>query len=132
VQFHENLIKASFATGFTTLLRLKAGITTLAIIYYQLIDGVAYFYLHGLRYENDQKLKPGLVAHAMAISHFKSLQLCRYDFMGGTNQYKAQLAQRDTPLETLIIQRPLSRFWLEDVLRRIKNRIIPSPEKASN
>ncbi len=127
VRFHENLIKASFSTGFTTLLRLKAGITTLAIIYYQVIDGIAYFYLHGLRYEKDPKFKPGLVAHSMAISHFKNLQLDRYDFMGGTNQYKTQLAQRDTPLETLIIERPLSRFWLEGVLRRVKNRIIHSP-----
>jgi CelD/BcsL family acetyltransferase involved in cellulose biosynthesis len=130
-RFHENLITETFTEGFTQFLRLKAGDKTLAVIYYQVLDGVAYFYLHGLNYEQDQKFKPGLLAHAMAIEHFRTQRLRCYDFMGGANQYKIQLAQRDEPLQTLVIQRPLSRFWLEDILRRIKNRIIPASKPVN-
>jgi CelD/BcsL family acetyltransferase involved in cellulose biosynthesis len=92
-------------------------------MYYQLNDGVVYFYLHGLRYENDRKLKPGLVAHTLATQYFIDQGMTMYDYMGGYSQYKEQLADLSEHLVSVLIQRPRSRFKLENMARDFKNRI---------
>ena len=127
VQFHENLIRDSFEDNTINLLKLVAGNETIAVMYYQLVDRKVFFYLHGLKFDSDKKLKPGLVAHALATEYYIQQGMDEYDYMGGFSQYKIQLAQRTEDLITVILQRPRSQFWLERIARNIKNRIIPTP-----
>ena len=55
IQFHKNLILDSFEDNTINLLKLTANKETIAIMYYHLIAGTVYFYLHGLNYEDDKK-----------------------------------------------------------------------------
>jgi len=127
VQFHKNLIRDSFEDNTINLLKIVAGNETIAVMYYQLVDRKVFFYLHGLKYDNNKKLKPGLVAHALATEYYIQQGMDIYDYMGGISQYKIQLAKRTEDLITVILQRPRSQFWLERIARNIKNRIIPTP-----
>ena len=113
LKFHENLIRNSFESGAVELSRLIAG------------DGKqVYFYLHGINYHAHKNLKPGLVAHALATQSYLQRGMSKYDYMGGESQYKNQLAPQKMEFNSLIIQRPLSRFKLEDMARKIKKRIM--------
>jgi len=98
-------------------------------MYYHLIKGTVFFYLHGLHYEHDKKLKPGLVAHALATEFYIQQGMNKYDYMGGFSQYKAQLASRTEDFATVIIQRHRSRFKVEKVASVIKNWIISKLQK---
>ena len=87
VAFHENLIADAFDDGAIDLLRLSAGDECVAVMYYQLVDRKVYFYLHGLNYSRDGKLKPGLVAHTLATEHYMERGMAAYDYMGGDSQH---------------------------------------------
>lgn len=123
VDFHENLIRRSFDENIIKMLKISAGNETIAIIYYHVSNSIVYFYLHGLRYENNSKFKPGLVAHSIATQYFVDQGMDKYDFMGGYSQYKEQLADISENLVTVAIQRPRSRFKVENLARNIKDRI---------
>ncbi len=124
VQFHENIIRDSFDNGSIQLLRINAGEETIAIMYYHITGSQVFFYLHGLNYHSDTKLKPGLVAHVLATDYFLHQGMNTYDYMGGYSQYKMQLANQTEDLATVIIQRPRSQFRLESMARNLKRRIL--------
>ncbi len=121
IRFHENLIRQNHEKQSTRLMKILSGQVTIAIIYYHIVDKNVYFYLHGLLYETDPKLKPGLVAHAMATQYFIDRGMNYYDYMGGYSQYKIQLADPSEELATVIIQKPRAGFYLEDLGRKIKH-----------
>lgn len=125
IKFHENLIQQTFSENGISLIKVQAGSETIAIMYYHLVNKTVYFYLHGLKYESDKKLKPGLVAHAIATEYFYNQGKELYDYMGGYSQYKEQLADLSEKLVTVVIQRPRSRFKLENMARDFKNRLAP-------
>ena len=124
VEFHENLIRNSEKHSID-LLRLRAGETTIAVMYYHLVGRKVYFYLHGLKYDDDPKLKPGLVAHSIASQHYLENGMDKYDYMGGYSQYKLQLAERVEDLVTVCIQKPRLRFAIENVGRNLKQLVAP-------
>lgn len=124
INFHENLIRASFKDNNIDLIKVASGNTTIAIMYYHIIGKSVFFYLHGLLYEKDSKLKPGLVAHSLASQYYLDRGMDIYDYMGGYSQYKAQLSNQTEDLVTVVIQRPRSRFRFERIARDLKNRII--------
>lgn len=121
VSFHENLIINSFAEGSVHLMKITSGDTTLAILYFHLVDDDVYFYLQGINYEDDKKLKPGMVAHAMASQYYLDAGMKKYDYMGGYSQYKCQLSSPADELVTLCIQKPALKFYLENLGRSMKN-----------
>ncbi|PCJ89259.1 MAG: hypothetical protein COA54_00545 [Thiotrichaceae bacterium] len=118
--FHENLIKNSIESDSINLMKITSGDTTIAILYFHLVGRDVYFYLQGINYESNQKLKPGLVAHAMATQYYLDKGMRKYDYMGGYSQYKCQLSNQVEDLVTLCIQKPSLLFRLESVARKIK------------
>lgn len=126
IKFHENLIKYNFKQGSIQLLKIKSGETNIAFLYYHSCYKKVYFYLQGLNYTDNPKYKPGLVAHTLATEYFMDQGMTEYHYMGGFSQYKNQLAKRYEDLATVIIQRPRSRFRLENIARRVKKLIIPT------
>jgi CelD/BcsL family acetyltransferase involved in cellulose biosynthesis len=102
------------------LMRVTAGDTMIAVIYFHLVNNNVYFYLQGINYEADQKLKPGLVAHAIASQYFLEQGMKIYDYMGGYSQYKCQLAMQSETLVTVCIQNPQLQFRIEKIGQRIK------------
>jgi hypothetical protein len=120
-QFHENLINNTFDQKMVALMKVTAGDTTIAVIYFHLSNKNVFFYLQGVCYETDQKLKPGLVAHAIASQYFLEQGMHLYDYMGGYSQYKCQLASHSVDLASVCIQKPQLKFSLEKVGQRIKH-----------
>ncbi len=124
IDFHHRLIKAYYDDGRIHLIKVNAGKTTIAILYYLIKDSTVSFYLQGLLYEQDKILKPGLVAHCLATQYFMNQGMTVYDYMGGYSQYKTQLANRAEDLATIQIQKPKLKFFLGNIAKIIKSKVI--------
>jgi len=121
IRFHENLISNSIDNDSVNLVRITSGDTTIAILYFHLVGRDVYFYLQGINYESNQKLKPGLVAHALATQYYLDKGMRKYDYMGGYSQYKCQLSNPAEDLVTLCIQKPSLKLSVENMCRKIKH-----------
>lgn len=121
ISFHENLIKKSIDNNSVDLMKITSGDTTVAILYFHLVGRDVYFYLQGINYESNKKLKPGLVAHSLAAQYYLDKGMRKYDFMGGYSQYKCQLSNPAEDLVTLCIQKPSVVFSIENMSRKIKH-----------
>lgn len=120
IQFHQNLIIENYSQKNIDLMKVSAGDVTVGILYFQKVNKNVYFYLHGLNYESDNKLKPGLVGHALATQYYIDQGMQVYDYMGGYSQYKCQLASRTEDMITICIQRPRVMFTIEKIGRGIR------------
>lgn len=127
IKFHHALIKSYYDEGRIHLIKVNAGETTIAILYYLIKDTTVSFYLQGLHYEDNKMLKPGLVAHTLATQYFMDKGMKIYDYMGGFSQYKTQLASKTEDLATLRIQKPILKFILENTAQTLKNIVIRNP-----
>ncbi|MBF0394975.1 MAG: GNAT family N-acetyltransferase [Alphaproteobacteria bacterium] len=91
-RFHRRLIAAALPHGKIDLLRLRAGSRTLGYLYNLRQGGEVYAYQNGFDYSADARLKPGLVAHCLAVRRYAAMGLWRYHLMAGESRYKANLA----------------------------------------
>jgi len=123
IMFHNNLIKNATIGETVDLMKITSGDTTIAILYFHLVGRDVYFYLQGVNYEANKKLKPGLVAHSLAAQYYLDHGMRKYDFMGGYSQYKCQLSNRAQDLVTLCIQKPSLMFGFEKFCRKVKSLI---------
>ena len=124
VSFHKEYMMKNFDSGLIDVVKITAGNHLVAIIYNIIYKQNVYFYLQGLQYETDGKLKPGLIAHSMLIEHYLQQGMNSYEFMGGYSQYKKQLSLAAEDLLIIKIQKPLLRFRLENIARNIKQKIL--------
>lgn len=131
ILFHENLIKNSIDNNSINLMRITSGDTTIAVLYFHLVGRDVYFYLQGINYEENKKLKPGLVAHALATQYYLDKGMCKYDYMGGYSQYKCQLSNSVEDLVTLCIQKPSLQFVIENVSRKVKHLLVKMIDNSS-
>jgi CelD/BcsL family acetyltransferase involved in cellulose biosynthesis len=121
VNFHNDLIKQAFLRQEIKLIRVTAGKHTLGFLYCFSFHNKIYFYLSSINYEvTDNKLKPGLVMHYMAIQHFESLGYDSYDFLGGEARYKKSLSTVSYPLAMLSINKPTLGYKFEALARCVK------------
>ncbi len=120
VQFHRRLIELAFPTGGIQYARLLAGDAVLAYLYNFVSDGHVHFYLSGIDYSVDPSVKPGMLAHWLAIEHNLADGREVYDFLAGDARYKRSLSTgRDRTL-WLVLQRPRWRLQFEGFARRLK------------
>ncbi|HET7085352.1 MAG TPA: GNAT family N-acetyltransferase [Rhizomicrobium sp.] len=94
-RFHHELITAPAAgdDARVELLRLTAGSEVLGYLYNFEQGGVVHNYQSGFSYGQDNRHRPGLIAHAMAIARAQERGLRLYDFLAGEARYKARLGQ---------------------------------------
>ena len=124
--FHHRLIATECATGGVELLRLWAGDTPFAWLY-NLIDGQrVLFNAGGFEPEADKHLKPGLVAHALAIASHLQAGRDAYDFLAGDDRYKTNLGQAGPRFVSFAVQRDTPALRLESALRTVKHRLFPT------
>lgn len=121
-RFHETLIERGCLEASVELCTLTCDGVLLGATYNFIFGGRVYFYLSGLCYENDRRLKPGLLLHAMVIEHYLRSGLEFYDFMGGDAQYKRSLGQRHCILQMISYQRARPLLMLERLGRDLKRR----------
>jgi CelD/BcsL family acetyltransferase involved in cellulose biosynthesis len=128
--FHEEIALTRGPLGEVELLRIAAGDFEIGYLYNFTYRGLVGAYLSGFAYEDDSKLKPGLVSHYLAIEHHLKGNAGIYDLLAGDMQYKRSLATSTPPMYWADLQRPRLKLRLEDMLRAVKNRLKPSPPSS--
>lgn len=119
-EFHFELIDKFFHEGLTDLIEVKAGPKVIGILYNLRHAGVASSYQSGFSYSADNRLKPGLVCHALAVADYAASDLTTYRFLAGDQRYKQSLSNGSDSLYWVAIQKPDVRMRLENMLRELK------------
>jgi CelD/BcsL family acetyltransferase involved in cellulose biosynthesis len=117
--FHRRLVSRQFDDGGIELLRVSAGAEPVGYLYNFRKDRWFYNYQSGFNYQSDNKLKPGLVCHCLAMRRYFDRGARAYDFLAGDSQYKRSLSNARRDLVWLVLQKDRFRYRVEDVLRRV-------------
>lgn len=123
VAFHRALVEAAHPQGAVELVRVSAGGEPIGYLYNFLHRGHVLFYLSGFRYEDDNRVKPGLVTHWLCIEDHLAAGALVYDFMAGDNRYKTSLGSAGPDIVTAVLEKPHPVLRLEGMLRRLKERL---------
>lgn len=130
--FHRAMIGTALPRGGVEMLRASAGDYAFGWLYNFVHRGAVLFYLSGFRAEQDNRLKPGLVTHALAVERHLQAGAHVYDFMGGTNRYKSSLGQPGPDIVSLALQKRVPKLMLENMARQIRTRLSRRAEASSN
>lgn len=120
VAFHDKLIETRFAAGEIELLRISAGAAEVGYLYNFRYRDRIYAYQSGLAYEEEPRLKPGLICHALAIERAAADPSVRiYDFLAGDSRFKRSFANGVETLDSWVVaaQHPLIR--LENTVKKV-------------
>ncbi len=99
LKFHCALISSMFDSGLVQMLRVRAGDTTVAVLYNLVWQQVVYAYQSGINYSLVSKTQsPGMLAHVQAMDLCAKLGLRHYDLLAGDSQYKQILGTPHTEL----------------------------------
>lgn len=123
VEFQRHMLRTCLAKGTVELFRVSAGEQAIGYVYNFVYRGQVYAYLTGTLYEEDAKLKPGLVNHVLAIEAHLAEGAAIYDFMAGENRYKSNLGEPGPDMFYFVAQRPTLALRLENALRWGKRRL---------
>lgn len=124
VDFHRSLIRAALPEGRVELVQVTAAGEPIGFLYNFLYRNRVYYYFSGFRFEDDNRLKPGLVCHTLCIERHLARGMDVYDFMGGDQRYKLELGQAGPRIVSLAMQRPNWMLAAERPLRRLKQAIV--------
>jgi CelD/BcsL family acetyltransferase involved in cellulose biosynthesis len=108
------------------MIRVSAGDTAIGFLYNLRYRGAVSFYQSGFVYDDDQRLKPGLVTHSKAIEHYLETDAAEYDFLAGepeSVQYKQSLATHSRRLHWLELSAPTVGMRLFNRLRQLRRRL---------
>lgn len=128
--FHREIVRNRGPLGEIELLRIAAGDFEIGYLYNFTWAGKVGAYLSGFNYEEDSKLKPGLVSHYLAIEHHLAGDAHVYDLLAGDMQYKRSLSMESPPMYWLDLQQPRLKLRVEDLARAVKNRVFKPPGEA--
>ncbi len=115
--FHKRLIRNRFDAGEIQLVRTTCNGETVGILYNLVLDGRVYYYQAGFKYEADNRLKPGYVCHAEAVTHSVKAGCRRYEFLGGYEEFKLRLSTNTAVLVWARLQKPRLKFAAEKLAR---------------
>jgi len=119
VSFHQNLISRHWPANID-LLKVCAGDEVVGIIYNFIYRKTIYFYLGVFPADKDKKLKPGLLSHTLCIEEYQKSGFDYYDFMGGDEQYKAQLGVVHNELSQFCYVRSPLLYFIEHSMKKVK------------
>jgi hypothetical protein len=119
--FHKQLIENSFENETIQLLRVHNDSCTIGYIYNFVYGKDILFYQCGFNYLNNNRIRPGIVSHYLAIIYNAKMNYNTYDFLAGDSGYKRSLSTDANKMSWLILQKNRKRFVLERMFRKIKN-----------
>lgn len=108
--FHKGLIAACHDLARVDVLRLSAGQSDVGFLYNFISNGRVMAYQSGFAPAPDNRWKPGLVSHCLAIAHYLENGQREYDFLGGLDRYKQSLSDGQRDMESLVAFAP--KWWL--------------------
>jgi CelD/BcsL family acetyltransferase involved in cellulose biosynthesis len=121
--FHRALIQDQSTLADVELLRLTAGEQILGYLYNFLYAGRAYSYQSGFSYSDDNRHRPGLIAHVMAMERAQNQGLRVYDFLAGDAHYKARLGAQTGQLSWCRAQKDRPGLIAERALRTLRQKL---------
>lgn len=110
--FHRELIPELMAQGRVILFRVSGAEGVIGCLYSFIERGDIYFYQGGLAAYADNKLKPGLVTHALCMQACMDRGLREYNFLAGEDRYKQELATVERQLIWATARRRTARTLL--------------------
>lgn len=128
VNFHRTLISRSTESGGVEILQLSAGEQVLGYLYNFNYSGTVSNYQSGFSYLDDNRHRPGLLAHGLAIEQSLASGGKRYDFLAGDSPYKQRLGEDAGSLLWCRAQRNRPGLILERLARRAKGALIRRPQ----
>jgi CelD/BcsL family acetyltransferase involved in cellulose biosynthesis len=111
--FHRTLVQRLLPKGAVVLFRVRGPHGTLGCVYGFVERGRLLFYQSGLASFQDNKLRPGLVTHALCMQAAADHGLVAYDFLPGESRYKVELSNCSEDV-----------VWATARRRHLKSRII--------
>lgn len=131
--FHRSFILEAHGDGRAQLVRVMNGESVLGVLYNLVANGHVAFYQSGFQYDNDPRLKPGMVTHHLAICYYLASGYREYDFLPSgqdEGRYKLSLGNSCRRLGTITLSRPGWRsryFGMLRMMRRSVGRAIQGP-----
>ena len=122
IKFNEDLLQARFSCNEIQILKIAAGDTLLGYLYNHVYKGIVYFYQCGFQYHEDNKIRPGLVAHTLAIVYNANKNNAVYDFGAGEDRYKKSLSNGQNTLVWVRLLKPTLKMKVFKALKTIKER----------
>lgn len=126
MRFHAAMMNRAYGSdcdNSVEFLRARAGDHGFGWLYNFVDRGKVLFYLSGFAFEEDNRLKPGLVTHTLAIEDHLRAGNDVYDFMGGNNRYKMNLGEKGPDVVAYALQRRTLPMMLEGAARELKARL---------
>ncbi|MGO4893889.1 GNAT family N-acetyltransferase [Flavobacterium sp. W21_SRS_FM6] len=121
-RFHVQLIKDNFNSEAIDILKLTVGELTIGYLYNLIYQDQVYFYLSGINYEKDNRIKPGLLIHSLATAYYAEKGYSTYDYMGGEGRYKKSLSSHSNKMIISSIRRKKPHFLLSYCIHKLKSR----------
>ncbi len=119
-RFHRELVSIHFDAGEIQLLRVSAGSQIVGYLYNLVKNRRVCAYQSGFNFDADSRLKPGLVAHSLAVEYNLRMGANIYDFMAGEGQHKRSLASNVEAMIWLVVYRKHLKLRFENLLRELK------------
>jgi CelD/BcsL family acetyltransferase involved in cellulose biosynthesis len=123
-RFHLAFVRRAVPLGNAQLLRITAGSKVIGLLYNLVANGRVNFYQSGLNYEGERNLRPGMVAHHLAITHCMERGHLEYDFLAsdpGKERYKRSLSNASRSLGWVTLYRPGWRQVYFDQARAVRD-----------
>jgi len=114
--FHRRFVERTFDRGWPELWTLRVKGEALACLYNINYQGRICFYQSGVRVMPNDRIRPGLLAHYLAVRAAIQAGATEYDFLLGAAQYKLSLSNAARELVTLRASRPGAREALRRTL----------------
>ena len=117
--FHRYVIKQRFSSGEIQMIRVANEQQDIAYLFNYVWRNRVYVLQMGFNYSDNSRIKPGYLAHAMAVVYNRDNAMQLYDFMHGFSRYKSSLSNLTENLVWLILQRPRLKFRFEQLATRV-------------
>lgn len=114
-KFHRGIIQQRFASGEIQMIRVANEHQDIAYLFNYVWKSRVYVLQMGFNYSDNKRIKPGYLAHAMAVVYNRDNAMELYDFMHGFSRYKNSLSDLTENLLWLIWQRPRLKFRIEEL-----------------
>jgi CelD/BcsL family acetyltransferase involved in cellulose biosynthesis len=121
--FHESLIAQGIPVGAVRISRTLVGDRTIGILYNFVHRGHVFNYQSGFFYEDDARLKPGLVSHVLAIEDSLLRGESGYDFGAGPAGHKSRLANAQRAMTWIAVGKDCPERRIEAKIRRARQKL---------
>lgn len=127
--FHRHMLHQSFDPKRIRLYVFYVGERPVGALY-GFVEGKTFsFYQSGFLYEKDNRIKPGLVCHALLIQDLASEGLAYYDFLAGSAVYKKSLGTGHYTMPSIELTR---NHWFSGMLHWLTSKFRAAPSRSEN